>query len=218
MFAVILRIRRPRPIHARGLILHGHITWLGNPIASGISWVDEPPMAPTPVVARVSRSVGLPSAVPDIYGLAFRFDADGEPADVELASTGLGVPLRFALLPHVSPSRVTFGTLLPYRGVDGPRLLCARTIAPATLPADGLQSALTRQEWRLRLYFASPAGKWHPFAELSLRVSGEDDDPGLRFDAVRRPLPGAGTYAWVRALRQPSYRLAQGPAGEDGHL
>jgi len=31
----------------------------------------------------------------------------------------------------------------------------------------------------------------------------------VRFDPVAHPVPGAGTYPWVRALRQPSYRLVQ---------
>lgn len=215
VFRAILLVRRPRPIHSRGLILRGHITWLDSPVRSGIGWVDERPASALPVVARVSRSVGLPSPLPDIYGLALRFEANGQPADIELASTGLGPLTRFALLPHRSPARARFGTLLPYRSARGPRLLAARTVAPAFLPPSGLEDALTGQDWRLRLYVASTRGAWHPFAELSLRAQGENDDPGLRFDAVRHPLPGAKTYPWVRALRQPSYRLAQGTADGD---
>jgi hypothetical protein len=159
----------------------------------------------------VSRSIGLPSALPDVIGLALRLEVDGRPADIELASTGFGVPLRFALMLHRSPSRARLGTLLPYRGEAGPRLLCARTLAPRSLPAGvrALDTALTQEPWRLRLFFASPGGKWHPFADVTLRAGADRPSDDMRFDAVRHPLPGAGTYPWVRALRQPSYELAQ---------
>jgi hypothetical protein len=212
LFAGILLVRRPRPIHARGLVLRGHLTWLGATTRSGIAWIDAPPAAPVAIVGRVSRSVGLPSALPDVYGLALRVETSDGPADIELASTGLGPMSRFLLLPRLSLARAQLGTLFPYRGTDGPRLLLARTVAPASLPAEGLDEVLARREWRLRLYVARPRGRWHPFAEVSLRASGEPDDPTLRFDAVRRSLPGADAYGWVRALRQPSYRLAQRPS------
>jgi hypothetical protein len=211
LFGAILLVRRPRPIHAAGSVLRGHIQWLDGAAPAGIAWIDEAPAEPVPVIARLSRSVGLPPALPDIIGLALRVDADGRPADIELASTGIGVPTRFLLTPHRSASRATLGTLFPYRGARGPVLLCARTIAPRMLPAggDALADALIRG-WRVRLFHATPLGKWHGFADVTLRLHEEQSDTDLRFDAVRRALPGAGTYDWVRAVRQPSYRLAQG--------
>lgn len=195
-------------------MLVGEITWLRPSVPSGIHWIDEPPDRPLPVTARLSRSVGLPAVLPDVIGLAMRVDAGGRPADIELASTGLGVPSRFMLLPHRSPSRARFGTLFPYRSRLGPRLICARPLPrPHPLPAGGaaLDSALAADAWRLRLYHASPTGKWHPFADLALRPGADQADEHLRFDSVRRPLPGADNYAWVRAARQPSYRAVQGP-------
>ena len=212
LFAAILVVRRPRPIHAKGLVLQGEITWLRGAAESGIRWIDEPPLEPQHVVARVSRSVGLPAWLPDVIGLALRIDAGGRPADLELASTGFGVPSRFVLAVHRSPSRARLGTLLPYRSERGPVVLCARTCSPVGLPGRqaALEAALTREPWRLRLYHASPTGKWHPFAELALRPAADEADEQLRFDAVRHVLPGAGTYAWTRAMREPSYRLAQG--------
>ncbi|QIG38492.1 hypothetical protein G5T42_02515 [Microbacterium sp. 4R-513] len=210
-FGALLLVRRPRPIHPRGRVLDGWITWLPDAAPSGIAWIDTVPPAPQPVVARLSRSVGLPDGLPDIIGLALRLDIDGRPADLELASTGLGIPSRFMLLPHRSPARARLGTLLPYRGTRGPVLVCARTLAPATLPAGGagLDAALETPGWRLRLYHATPTSLWHPFADVSLRLAHEQDDRELRFDAGRHPLPGAGEYPWVRALRDPSYRRAQ---------
>ncbi len=225
LFAGLLLLRRPRPIHVRGRVLEGHITWLPGAEPSGIAWVDEAPSVPVAVVARLSRSVGLPWLLPDVIGLALRIDAGDLPADIELASTGRGVPGRFMLAVQRSASRAWFGTLFPYRSSRGPVLLSARQTSDGTLPArgDALDAVLTRAGWGLRLYHATPTGLWHPFADVSLRMrAGADDaanhgtsqdDAGLRFDSVRNALPGAGTYPWVRSLRQPSYRLVQGTDG-----
>lgn len=212
LFAAIMLVRRPRPIHARGRMLEGELRWLGNPTAAGIAWIDQATSEPVPVTARLSRSIGLPAPLPDIIGLALRFGEDERAADLELASTGFGVPGRFLLLPHRSPSAARLGTLLPYRSSRGPLLLCARTLPAAPLPAggDALDEALAERGWHLRLFFAHRGGKWHPCADVSLRLSVPQPPDQLRFDAVRRPLPGAEAYPWVRALRQPSYRLAQG--------
>jgi hypothetical protein len=215
--ALILLVRRPRPIHADGAVFDGEMTPLQPATPSGVGWIDQPTARAVPIVARVSRSVGFPSWLPDVYGLAIRWEHEDAAVDLELSSTGIGVPGRFALVPRLTPSRATFSSILPYRSARGPVLLCARTVPPRSLPADvaALRDAVDAAPWRLRLYFAEPTGTWHPFAEVTLRSARPDDDAALRFDAVRNPLPGAGTYAWVRALRQPSYRLAQGTAEPD---
>ncbi len=214
VFGAILLVRRPKPIHAHGVVLRGRVTWRVRPparSASGLAWVDEAPPRPLEVVGRVSRSLGLPPPLPDVVGLALRVDGPAGPADLELASTGFGVPSRFWLAPQRSPSRARLGTLFPYRGTAGPVLLCARTVSPSDLPVglDDLAARLDREPWRLTLYWATPTSRWHPFADVELaRADGPRDAP-LRFDAVEHPLPGVATYAWAAAVRQPSYRLAR---------
>lgn len=210
VFTVISLMRRPRPIHSRGVVLRGTITWLPTARRSGIAWIDET-AEPVTAVVRVSRSVGLPTWLPDVIGLAARIDSADGPADLELASTGAGVPGRFTLVPQRSPARGFFGTLLPYRGASGPVLVAARTESPEDLPAElpALVRALESRPWRLSLAFATPTGPWHRFAELTIDGGTTVDDARLRFDAVRRPLPGADSYRWVRLARQPSYRKVQ---------
>ncbi|HWR85913.1 MAG TPA: hypothetical protein VN200_07960 [Rhodoglobus sp.] len=212
VFAGLLVLRHPKPIHARGAVFEGTVTWRWK-ARSGIRWIDEPPTGPLPVVARASRSVGLPAPLPDVDGLAIRFEDElGAPCDIELASTGLGMPSRYMLWPHRSPSRANLHTLLPYDSPLGSVQLCARTLSPSDLPSDydELGRRLETEPWRLRLYWARPRGKWHPFAELELRRRPGPLDRNLRFDAVRHPIPGAGTHAWVAAVRQPTYHLTQG--------
>lgn len=220
-FGVAERLRHPRPIHSRGVVLSGEMRWIPDAAPSGIAFVDDAPRGPVRVVARVSRSLGLPAPLPDVIGLALRvdtaaWDPDGEGvADIELASTGWNVPGRFMLLPHRRPERARLGTLLPYRGRRGAVVLIARTRSgrpPASDPRE-----LPRHEgavWALTLAHAAPAGRWHPFAVVELRLDADPDDRGLRFDAVRRPSPGARVHAWVRALRQPSYVRVQEAADD----
>lgn len=178
---------------------------------AGIAWIDEP-STPVSVRARLSRSVGLPSPLPDVIGLALRIDTSAGPADLELASTGTRVLGRFALVPRRRPSSARLGALLPYRGTRGAVLISASTHSPERLPADlsRLGRTLGETPWHLTLSFATPTGPWRRFAELTLRVDPDQDDTELRFDAVRRPLPGAGAYRWVRVLREPSYLFVQG--------
>ncbi len=209
--AAILLVRRPRPIHAHGAIFDGRLEMRPSP-GSGIRGIDDPPVADVPVVVRVSRSVGLPPWAPDVYGLGMRWVQGGEEIDLQLASTGIGVPGRFLLLPRLTPSRATLSSVVPYRTPRGPVMLCARTVPPRRLPGalEELRRAVDSEPWTLRLSFASPRGRWHPFADVRLDSARATDDPGLRFDIDRRPLPGAETYPSVQALRGPSYRLTQG--------
>ena len=210
VFAGMLLLRRPRPIHPRGVELEGEITWSGTS-QSGIRWIDDPPTEPERVVARASRSIGIPAPLPDVVGLALRIESGGEFADLELASTGVGVPGRFGLLLHRSPSRAHLGTLLPYVGDRGPILIAARTMTPLDLPTalPELATRLQTDAWHLRLYAARLRGPWHPFADVVLRTTPRRRDSPLRFDAGRRLLPGARLPEWIRAVRQPSYDRVQ---------
>jgi hypothetical protein len=222
-FALGQRIRHPRPIHSRGAVFRGELRWIPDATTAGIAFIDAAPAAPVPVVARVSRSLGLPAPLPDIVGLALRFDtapwsggAASGAADIELASTGWNVPARFALLPHRRVERARLGTLLPYRGERGAVLLVARTRSGRPSATDPREVPGARDTpWVLMLGHATPRGPWHPFALLELRLDADQDDRGLRFDAVRRPVPGSRAYAWVRAARQPSYVRVQ---PSDGNL
>jgi hypothetical protein len=213
VFVAISAVRHPRPIHARGLVLTGSITWLPRDCSSGISWIDDAPPGPVAVTARLSRSLGLPPSLPDVIGLALRVATDSGPADIELATTGLGVPSRFMLFLRRSPSEGRFTTLLPYDSSAGAIEIGAWAIPVAPLPTGGpeLTASLREQPWRLRLYYAAVAGRWHPFATMQLELAEQQDDHDLRFDAVRHPLPGTSTFPWVRAVRQPSYDLTQRP-------
>ncbi|MDQ4137232.1 MAG: hypothetical protein M3116_00085 [Actinomycetota bacterium] len=211
LFRLLQVVRSPRPVHTRGALLTATVRWTGRS-RSGIRWIDVPPDGGEQVgIARVSRSLGLPAPLPDILGLAIRFETREGRADLELASTGVGVPGRFLLRPGRSPFRVWLCTLLPYRGTHGAVLVGARTRSPAALPSRVDQ--LDGRPWALDLFWASPRGRWHRFAVLELSaLPGPADRSDLRFDSGRNLLPGARLDDWVVRLREPGYVATQGQA------
>jgi hypothetical protein len=198
--AGILSVRRPRPIHSRGVVLSGELLWTSRTGApAGIEWIDEPPPAGLETVTvRLSRGIGLPAPLPDVLGLALRAHSDKGLVDINLSSTGRGPVGRYLLAPHAFPERAWYGSLMPYRGSDGPVLIAARP--RMAVSADTGELAFD-------VYFAGLRSKWRRFAQLRLTTTHEDSD-ALRFDPLRAP-HGATTYQWARLLREPSYLRAR---------
>ncbi len=224
LFATMKAVRPQRPIHPDGVWLTGTLTRTGPPVSSGISWIDG--TGQDPIQARLSRSVGLPRWSPDILGLALRVPHGSDHFDVLLASTGASFPARFVLLPQRNVQAAKFTSMMPYKGGKSAVLLAAFPLDPSgRMPATpaGLRVGLAKRPLELALCFSRPLGEWTRFGTLVLTleelepvlVARGGDPTGLRFDPVRRPLPGSETYAWTRALREPSYaeaRVAPGHA------
>ena len=179
-----------KPLHPEGVIVTGTLERRGSAASSGSAWLDEP--GRDEVVVRVSRAIGLPDAVPDIHGLAVRVPTPAGVGDLLFASTGWGLLGRFVLTFGGGPESRPMTTLLPYRTAEGPALLGLRAIA----------AQVYEMSW------CRPRGEWHAFAELRL-TDDEAPNQAMSFDPVRNQLPGLTQYAWVRRLREPSYRTAR---------
>ena len=182
-----------KPLHPDGSVVRGTLHRTGARRSSGAAWLDG--TGDDEVLVRQSRAVGLPSPVPDIFGLALRVPTgEGRYGDLLLASTGLGRLTRFTLTVARSPYRRPLTTLLPYRTPAGPVLL----------------AAVFRDETTIDLSWAVGSGAWQPFAELRLRDEPAGGaDASVSFDPVRKTLPGLETYDWVHRLREPAYRTAR---------
>jgi hypothetical protein len=186
-----------KPLHPRGSVVRGTLHRFGAEDRTGAAWLDQ--AGDDQVLVRQSRAVGLPSPVPDLFGLAVRVPTEGgRHGDLLFASTGLGRLTRFTLTPARSPYARPLTSLLPYRAPAGAVLL----------------SAVFHDETKVALAWAIGSGGWHRFAELLLHNGPVDEtDRPLSFDPVRNALPGLETYDWVRRLRQPAYTIARRSRG-----
>lgn len=193
-----LALARParKPLHPRGEYARATLTRFGGG-DSGVAWLDRPGV--DDVVVRMSRAVGLPRGWPDVRGIALRLHLGYGDADLLFATTGWGRLTRFFLTAARAVDQRAYTTLLPYRTPHGPVVL-------------GLQP---EGDGMFRLERAYGTGPWTAFGRLA--IDGPYAGPALAFDPVLAPVPGLPPYAWVAALREPSYRAAQqGRTGEVG--
>jgi len=201
-----VRRLRDRPLHPTGVVLSGtlHLEAPGAPGGAALG-------APTvhDVVVRISRGGGLPEPWPDLFGLAVHWTDDGRPQDLLLSATGLGRATRFLLAPRRRPLAGAYGTLMPFRDLDGRPVMLAAVPAVAHCPSRERTTGLQHlADTELLLLSAHPAGRWRRLGLL--RCGRALDTDALRTDPVLH-VPGAlGTYAWAAALRAPSYRAARG--------
>jgi hypothetical protein len=195
LFATVARARGGpvRALHPKGEVGPALLRRLPGATQSGVAWLDD--SGDVRVQVRLSRSVGLPTWLPDILGLAVRVPvAAGRVGDVLLATTGTGTIGRFLLRPARDPHEAAYTSLLPYRTRSGPLVLAAFpvTSAPAVF----------------QLAWARGTGPWHAFA--TLEIDGRPGADSARpFDPVRNVLPGLETYDWAARLREPSYAASR---------
>lgn len=194
--------RRPKPLHPVGEVVAGKLVRRGGTEPSGVPWLDE--AGTDDVIVRFSRAIGLPRPLPDIFGIAVRVRVDDRPADLLLATTGLGRLTRLVLAPATSRGSRPFTTLLPYRGPRGPLFIAARPVADLDRPGPARPA--------LELLWSRGFGPWVEFGRIDL-AGTSGPDPSISFDPIAHPLPGLGIYRWVRRLREPAYRAARDASG-----
>lgn len=188
----------PRPLHPRGRYFNGTVTRTGSPETSGVSWIDQ--AGTESVIVRHSAAIGIPFGLPDIQGIAMQVGVSAAPAHLLFANTGLGPASRYLLAASTRLDGHAYSTLLPYRSPTGPLLL-------------GLEP---RSPTRLDLMWARGSGSWQTFGVLALDEPYEG--PPISFDPVLLTLPDLEPYAWVSALRAPSYRVARRHRGDRCHV
>ena len=95
-------LRNRRVFHPLGVLAEGHIERIA---AVGVGL----PIESAPVLGRISKAVGIPGALPDLIGLAWRMpphEAAAMPWDVLMVSAGSGLLTRFALHSSHSSDRL----------------------------------------------------------------------------------------------------------------
>lgn len=196
-----LRRWRRRPLHPHGTVYTGTLSVEPDAGAPGAVALGAP--AARPVVIRVSRAAGLPAPLPDVFGLAVHWTAEGRSHDILFATTGLGRFSRFVLAPRLRPLPGGFGTLMPFVDLDGRPVMLA-VARPRRL---GSVEPTSLAGTELVLLSARPGGPWHRLGRL--RCGAPTDAAVPRLDPVRHAPGDLGTYDWTAALRTPAYRAAR---------
>lgn len=163
-FRVASRVRGERAIHAKGSTFAATVQVRGS-LGLGLPLLDEP--ARYHAVARFSRAVGLPDALPDFLGLAVRLMDAGGPGEHQdlLMDTGAVPPvLRNLPLPSRDLLGSTYSSLLPYDICGRRRLLGAQPLEQRTVRS--LATLERELPFRMRLVVATQTGAWQPWGEL----------------------------------------------------
>lgn len=217
-FSAVGRVRHGKPIHPHGELFRAEVAAGPETGTRSLRGLLGAPSAQ--VVVRLSKSAGLPGALPDVLGMAIRFPGLGEgggPWDLLLATTGRGVPGRFLLHLGRDWFRSTYTSLLPYRWAGETVVFAALpdreggTAPTAQVTREALRAVAGSGRAAFVLAVAPLTGSWRPLGRLRLREPvPEADRPEFTFDPMvnghpaLRPVPG-----WVAEVRRRVYARAQ---------
>ncbi|PRX66807.1 hypothetical protein B0I32_105247 [Nonomuraea fuscirosea] len=209
-FGTAARLRHGRPLHPSGLVLDARLRLHGAPRPWGTPFLDQ--AMELRGVARLSRSVGVPAPLPDILGVALRWEQqDDTVADLLLASTGRNRISRRVLRPAARWTGM-YSSLFPYQAGERRLLLGALLHTPASLPAtfDALALAVEFDPVVLELLVAAPAGPWRLFGQVRLSAPARTDaERPMRFDPLQHPIRGLRPAGWLNEVRGAAYTAAQ---------
>lgn len=170
VFAGIAKLQHGRAFHPRGVTFEARI----QRAETGRT----PPVLPTDdgvALVRLSKAVGLPARVPDVYGLAFRLPdvyGPGRHQDVLLSTSGERPGMRSVLLPATGIDQRRYSSLLPYRHRNRLVLLSARYAGPprrSPLHIDDLEHAANAGQLAFEVAVARFRGPWRTVARLTLQ-------------------------------------------------
>lgn len=194
--------------HPVGVLAEGALERLAPP-GEGL------PMASGDVLGRVSKGVGVPGALPDIAGLAWRMPSQTSPTapwDVLLASSLGGGIGRVALAPVTSWTGATFSSLMPFRFDGGVWWVRAKLITPIDAAGLGLETIRNRIRstgLEFDIEQAAGTGTFLRLGRLTLRHVVPDRND-VAFDPVLHSAPGVQLLPqWLTDFRRAAYRRSR---------
>ncbi len=200
--------RNRRVFHPVGVLAEGTLERVAPP-GEGL------PMASGEVLGRVSKGVGLPGALPDIAGLAWRMPSQQSPSaswDVLLASSLGGGVGRVALSPVGSWAGATFSSLMPFRFDDGIWWVRARLTTPIDaggLALDTIRNRIRSTGLEFEVEQAAGTGAFLRLARLTLTIITPDRND-VAFDPVLNTAPGVQLLpGWLTRFREAAYRRSR---------
>lgn len=185
-FEAAARVRRARVFHPVGVSLTG-VMQVVDPQFEQLLGASE-----RPVVARISKGLGLPGGIPDVLGLAVRLlDSHDRPWDLALATTGTSPLTRLLPRPARSWGSARYGSLMAYRFDGGAAVwLCAEPDVPQpeSVDLDDFSEVLRAQGASFTLTAVSRAGSGRLLARILVTEPEIGDAPGF-FDPMRNLPP-----------------------------
>lgn len=205
-FQWVSALRHRRVFHPAGVLASGTIERLPGQ-GHGL------PIDSCDVVARVSKGLGTPGALPDVVGLAWKMPAAAFPPtgwDVLLASTGSGLLTRIGLRPVTSWSGVTLSSLMPLRYQQQIWWIRARLIteiAARGVSLDTIRSHLDDDGLVFAIEQACGTGSFELLGRLTLNRSlPADEDHDVVFDPTIHSAQDVGLApGWLSGLRRSAY-------------
>nr|WP_225952313.1 phosphodiesterase [Mycobacterium sp. OAS707] len=201
-------IRQSRLFHPHGVLAAGRLERVAPP-DHGL------PMQSCDIIGRVSKGVGLPGAMADVAGLAWRIPPPQDlrscvPWDVLLASTIANS--RFVLGPTRSWSGTSFSSLMPLRFRDETWWVRARLVTRIDEPGlslDTISNQIDSGGIDFDIEQAKGSGEFEPLARLKLlHLDPSNDDiafdPVLHSDEDVQLAPG-----WLANIRRAAYRRSR---------
>lgn len=206
LFKGLSRVRGKRVFHPFGVGFEARLTPLGEP-AGAVAFDRE-----GEALVRLSRSFGVPEALPDPCGLAFRLpDAygPGEHQDLLLVSSAAPPGGRHTLMPSRGFADRPYSSVLPFKLRGETVMLGARALAAAPGPKLGDLRERELGGMEFELLVAGLREEWQPLARLSLgeRLPLEQTER-LDLDPTNCG-GGLELVGWLNRLRGPTYSGSQ---------
>ena len=213
--AALARARGGKPVHPRGMVYEATLRVTGAAEAPpGVPFLSTP--GDHPGVVRFSRSLGLPSWLPDAFGLALRLPHLHGPGSHQdfLLVTSFDHPVGHHLLVAATDAQSrAYSSSLPYLAGDE-RILIGALPLPDSPRPDGptaderLMRAAATGRLRFALAVAPYRGRFSPVAELSIGRRLPADRDALAFDPYNCG-GGLRPTGALNRLRPASYASAQ---------
>lgn len=199
-------LRHARLFHPDGVLCNGTLT---RRAATG----EGLPIADGDVVGRLSKGAGMPGALPDFAGLAWRCRSEGssEPWDVLMVSA----TARVLLHPSTSWSSAVLSTLMPYGYAGQTYWLRARMTSPTQvtgLAVEELRRLLREAPVVIEVEQASGGADFTPLAviEFDAELETPSPDGDVNFDPTLNLPAGLSLRpGWLTRVRRRAYRSSR---------
>jgi len=196
-FRRLAQLRRARAFHPVGRVGRGRLVLhrTGSALARALG------LGEHPVTVRLSRGIGLPSARPDLLGIAVRVEIH-DPVDLLFTTTSRAAWAHWLVLPARSWTSRPYSTVLPYDTGDD-RLLITLTAATDWI-RDASPAALAEVSERQPLAF--DVQETHHGTVGRLVVDQVGEDASIAFDPMLHARPTLRPARPLTALREAAYR------------